>query len=164
MGNVTSTLRGGVVAGIVGGIAVSVWLVALNVAQGGDVWPVLKGAGLPFLGERAASPGYDAVAVAVGLACHFAVSIGWGLSFAAFFRGLSREVTMVAGAFWGLVVWVAMYYVVLPLVGGAAVVENTPVWAAIVSHLIFGIGLAFGYLPFQRPARAEIGGDVGAMR
>ena len=60
-------LWGGVVAGIIAGAVLEAVLVLATSARGDDVWGAMKSAGTPLLGERAAQPGFDAVAVAVGL-------------------------------------------------------------------------------------------------
>src|SRR5206468_1344331 len=108
-----------------------------------------KGAGAPFLGERAMQPGFDGAAVLVGVVSHFAVSIVWGALFALLFYGLSRAATVAAGFLWGFVVWIGMFYVVLPIVGLGDMPSHIPVANAIIEHVIFGIVVALAFLPFQ---------------
>jgi uncharacterized membrane protein YagU involved in acid resistance len=143
-------LGGGVVAGLVGGAALALVMLIAALIQGHDIWIGMKGAAAPFLHERAMQPGFDATAVALGVVCHFAVSIVWGVLFAAVWYGLSRGVTIGAGAVWGIVVWLAMYYVVLPVAGLSQMAHETPVGMAILSHLIFGLVVAVSFLPYQR--------------
>jgi hypothetical protein len=119
--------------------------------KGQDLWPSLKGAAAPFLHERAMQPGFDGPAVVLGVLCHFAVSIGWGVLFAALFYGLSRGATVAAGALWGFVVWLGMFYIVLPLAGLSQMASSEPIAMAIVSHVIFGLAVAVGFLPYQQP-------------
>jgi uncharacterized membrane protein YagU involved in acid resistance len=95
--------------------------------------------------------GFDPAAVTVGLIVHFSVAVVWGLLFAVAFKGLTRGATFAAGLFWGLVVWVVMFYVVLPLIGAAQIPASTPMWQAVIGHLLFGVGCAVGFLPFQVP-------------
>ncbi|MDB4953042.1 MAG: hypothetical protein JWO36_611 [Myxococcales bacterium] len=149
---------GGIVAGMIGGIAIALFLIIGNLASGRSVWQGLKGAGTPFLHERAAQPGFDLVAVVVGVLSHFAVSIVWGVLFALVFYGLSRGATMVAGVFWGIVVWLGMFYVVLPLVGMGQVAQTVPVGVAVFEHVLFGVALALGFLPFQEPRHGRARG------
>jgi hypothetical protein len=143
-------LGGGVVAGAIGGAALALVLLAAALVQQRDLWTVMKGAAAPFLGERATAPGFELGAVVLGVLAHFAVSIVWGVLFAAIAHGLSRGLTVVAGALWGIVVWFGMYYLVLPLVGLPQVAEATPLGMAILSHVIFGLAVGIGFLPFQR--------------
>jgi hypothetical protein len=142
-------LRGGVVAGIVAGIAVALILTAVQVAGGHDVWMSFKGAGAPFLHQRAMAPGFDPIAVIVGVVCQFAVSLAWGVPFGLLAYGMSRPITVLFGAFWGLIVWIGMYYVVLPILGLGAMAAAVPVPFAVTTHVIFGLALAFGFMPFQ---------------
>ena len=141
---------GGVVSGLVSGLVLAVYLTVMNVAQGGDLWIAAKGAALPFLGERVHQPGFDAAAVLLGVLCHMAISIGWGALFGAIVYGLSKGLTVLAGIAWGIVVWIGMYYAVLPLVGAGDFARSVPVSSAIVTHVLFGLVLGIAFLPYQR--------------
>jgi hypothetical protein len=115
----------------------------------------MKGAAIPLLGERAMAPGFDGTAVLLGLVIHFAISAAWGIVFGLLFQGLSRGATIGAGFAWGFVVWLVMYYLVLPLAGMSEMARSTPIGMAIVSHVLFGLSVALGFLPFQREIRHE---------
>ena len=43
-----------------------------------------------------------------------------------------------------------MYYVVLPIVGLGEVARSAPLGMAIIGHVIFGLAVGVGFLPFQR--------------
>lgn len=144
-------LGGGVVAGVIGGVVIALVMLVAALAKGQDIWPGFKGAAAPFIGERAMQPGFDAGAVVLGVVCHFAVSIVWGVLFAAVFYGLSRGATVAAGVLWGVVVWLGMFYIVLPIAGLPQVARSEPIAMAIISHVIFGLSVAIGFLPFQHP-------------
>ena len=144
---------GGIIAGLVSGLALSVFQLALAISTGRNPFIVFKAAAAPFLGERALQPGFDAGAIVAGAACHFAVAAVWGLLFGVLFYGLGRGVTMVVGLFYGLVVWLAMNYVLLPLLGRASMARATPIGIAVAAHLLFGLILAAAFLPFQREIR-----------
>src|SRR5262249_42493711 len=90
-------IQGGIVAGIVGGVVLAVILMILQAGSGLDVWRALKGASAPFLRDRALAPGFDALAVVVGVVSHFAVSILWGIGFGLLAIGLTRAGTVVFG-------------------------------------------------------------------
>lgn len=143
-------VKGGVVAGLIGGAILALVLLVAALAARQDVWIGLKAAGAPLLGERALEPGFDLTAVLTGVLGHFAVAIVWGVLFAVLFYGLSPTATVAVGALWGLGVWIGMSYVVLPLVGLSELARAAPVGVAIVEHVIFGLALAIGFLPFQR--------------
>lgn len=141
--------KGGVVAGLVAGAVDMAFLAIMNATQGRSVLGGLKFASVPFLGKRVFEPGFDHVAIVAGVVCHFAVSIAWGVLFGLLFFGLGRMMTLLAGAFWGIVVWLGMLYVALPLLGFPAG-GNMPIPAAIFTHVLFGVVLAAAFLPFQR--------------
>jgi hypothetical protein len=142
-------LRGGVAAGLVAGVFMSVFLAVMNAILGRDVLQGLKFAGVPLLGRRALEPGFDHVAIVVGVFDHLMVSIFWAVLFALLFHGLGKGLTLLAGAFWGLVVWIVMLYVALPLLGFPAGGRGS-VAMAIVEHVLFGVVLAAAFLPYQR--------------
>lgn len=144
-------LKGGAIAGVVGGLAIALIAILGNLAQGRGFWLGLKGASAVFLGPaRASAPGFDPSAVLLGVVIHFGVAMFWGMLFALVVYGASRATTIAAGIGWGFVVWVGMYYVALPLVGLAQMARAVPVGAAIVEHVIFGVATALGFLPYQR--------------
>ena len=95
---------GGIVAGLIGVVVVAIVMAITALAKGQDIWLGAKGAGAPFLRERAMQPGFDLLAVLVGTISHFAVSIVWGVLFALVAYGLTKPVTIPLGAVWGIVV------------------------------------------------------------
>src|SRR5688572_24748848 len=96
-------MKGGLIAGIVAGLALATFMTTVNVISGHDVWATMKFAALPFVAARALAPGFDPLAIVLGVSLHMAVSISWGLLFALLFFGASRVTTVFAGAAWGLV-------------------------------------------------------------
>jgi hypothetical protein len=144
---VNQALKGGTFAGFVGGVVLAILLLILMTGRGADPWMVLKGAGAPFLGARAHQPGPDMPAVLTGVICHFAVSIIWGWIFGVVLYGYSRAATVIAGVPFGIVVWLVMYYIVLPLLGLHGGNQSATQGAGL--HVIFGLAIAFAFLPFQ---------------
>lgn len=144
-------ITGGALAGLVGGFAISLMMVASALINDLDVWPSLKAAALPFMGMRVFEPGFDLPAVMVGVSTHFFLSMFWGVLFAVVAYGLSRVSTLVAATAWGLVVWFGMHWVAMPLLGYGDVVRAVPVNLALFEHLLFGLSMGIAFLPFQRP-------------
>src|SRR5262245_58523926 len=110
----------GLLAGLTAGLLLTLFMVSMSAAKGVDVWYGIKGAAAPFLGHRAMTPGFDLGAVVLGLVSHLAVSAVWGVLFSLLAYRWSRGLTLAAGIAWGFVVWLGMYYVVLPIVGLSA--------------------------------------------
>jgi hypothetical protein len=145
---------GGVVGGVAGGLALAVFLVGDASIRGVDVWAGLKTPALPLFGSRVFDPGFELLPVLTGISTHFAVSIVWGVVFAVLAFGLSRIATLLAASAWGLVVWAGMMFVVLPLLGWSDVARAMPLGLALFEHLLFGLAMGIGFLPFQRPRPA----------
>jgi hypothetical protein len=141
---------GGFLSGIIGGLFLSAMNLVMTALRGQSLWPVFKGAATPFYGERVMSPSFDLAPFAVGILCHFLISICWALAFAFLFYGLARSATLIAGAGWGFVVWIGMYYVVLPAVGLGAMARGMSPALPILEHVLFGLVVAAAFLPYQR--------------
>lgn len=137
---------GGAIAGLAAGTWLTLFMTVMSAARGGDIWHTMKGASGPFVGERAMQPGFDLLPVLLGLTAHLAISVGWGVVFGLIAHGLGGTATMGAGAAWGFVVWLAMYYVVLPIVGLASMRADAPVGRAIAFHLVFSLATAAALL------------------
>jgi hypothetical protein len=151
-GTWSHALGGGALAGVAAGLVLSVIMLLMSIARGDDVWMGMKVPAAPFLGEAAMQPGFEAGPVLAGVASHFLVSIAWALPFALLVYGMSRAGTLWAGALWGVVVWIGMYYVVLPILGLGSLTEHAPAWLAILEHVLYGAVVAAAFLPFQRRA------------
>jgi hypothetical protein len=151
----TRGAMGGVAAGLIAGAWLSIIMLLVNIAKNQDVWVGMKMAAMPFLGERATQPGFDLGPVALGLLSHFAVSAIWGLLFGVLFYGLSKGATVAVGALWGVVVWIGMYYVVLPVVGLASLARSVPIGMAVANHVLFGVLVGLAFLPFQITKRGD---------
>jgi hypothetical protein len=150
-GERNSAVYGGIAGGLVGGLALAVFLMIMAAAAGQDAWAALKGASMPFYGARAVEPGFAAGPVLLAVLVHFAVSVIWGILFGLAAFGLQRGPTLAAGVLWGFVVWMGMYYLVLPAIGLGGAATATPVELAVLSHLLFGFFVAVGFVPYQRP-------------
>ena len=151
----------GALAGVLGGLVLAAFFVAMSWKDGHDLWQPLKLAGYPLLAARALRPGLDNVAIAVGVALHLGISAAWGLSFGLVFHGLSRLGTFVAGLVWGFAAWAVMSWLVLPLADMIDVARAMPLGRAIFAHLLFGATLAVAFMPAQ-PARRYVAAPQGA--
>jgi hypothetical protein len=140
---------GGLLAGIFGGIVLYAIHIGMSLNEGRDFWPIVKGPALWFLGEQATAPGFDLVPVLLGGGIHFGISMLWGLMFSILFYGATKIGTLTLGAAWGIVSWLVMFYLVLPLTGLTALTRATPLEQAALEHVIFGVAIAIAFLPYQ---------------
>jgi hypothetical protein len=147
----------GVIAGVVAGVVLTLMMTIMSAVGGKDIWYGIKGASAPFFGSRAMQPGFDAVPVVVGLVSHLVISAGWGALFALIVEGWNRGLTVLAGVLWAFVVWIGMYYVVLPIVGLSSMQQDAPVGRAIAFHLMFTVALTAAYLFYPTVFRRRPG-------
>ncbi|MBI2388520.1 MAG: hypothetical protein HYV09_02785 [Deltaproteobacteria bacterium] len=141
-------MKGALVGGLVGGALMAVFMTLMNLVQGQDVWMGLKGPAAPFIGDAAMQPGFDGNVV-LGALSHFAVAIAWAIPFALLGFGLAKGPTVALGVAWGILVWLAMTFVVLPIVGLGAMKPMMLTAPMAFEHLLYGLGLAAGLLPYQ---------------
>lgn len=152
--------RGGVAGGLTGGLALSLLTAFRSIDAHRDVWTQLKIPALPFFGARAMDAGFAFWPVAVGVATHLAFALSWGLLFAIFAYGLSRPATVLVAPLFGIVAWLTMFYVVLPLFGLGSLARLMPPRLVATEHIVFGLAVAVGFLPFQSREPA----DLAALR
>ncbi len=148
--DLSRTISGGIIAGLAAAALLTLMMTVMSAVRGADIWFGMKGAAAPFLGERAMQPGFDFFAVWLGLLCHAAVSVAWAVPFVLLADHLSPLATVGAGAAWGLVVWIGMFYVLLPLFGLGDMRHDAPLSRAILYHVFFGVAVALAYLGYQR--------------
>ena len=149
-----SGVIGGLVAGRIGGVVMAMFMMFMNMAKGQEVWAGMKFPALPFLHDRVMQPGFAFGPVLLGMMSHFAVSSCWGIPFGVLFFGATKPATVAWGGLWGIVVWLGMFYVILPIVGAGQTARMMPAGMALFEHLLFGIVVGLGFLPYQRPRRA----------
>lgn len=145
-----SAAGGGAWAGFYGGIIAAVYMLSLFFVNGRSIWLAAKLPAAPFLSSASMTGAFELGPVVAGAAIHFAVAMFWGVAFGLVFYGFSRPATMFWGAVWGAFVWFVMYHLWLPLVPADDVRNIISARTAFVPHLLFGLGVALGFLPFQR--------------
>lgn len=149
--------RGVIIGGIVASIVLGMWemvVEALLPGGAGFFGPVVAiGATLVRDLQGSANPiPFDLVAFALGLAGHMMNSLilagAFGLVVTRVVRGTAALV--VAGSIYGVLIWVVMWYVVLPLVD--PLMLNLNGIAFLLGHVMWGAAL--GYL-WSRVARTS---------
>jgi len=143
---IATRLREGVGAGVVGGVVGAAWGLLMSPILGTDIVRETRLAAGPLLGVAALEPGNAPLALIVGAASHMLVSVAWGVVFALCCGGRSPGKILLAGAPFGVVVWIAMFNVVLPLFGATWVVSGFSAARAMTEHVVYGLGVALGLL------------------
>lgn len=152
---VTRALAAGAVAGVAGGVALSVAAVLLARAGGQSVWPALQAPSYPLLGVLALSPRPVPLALLLGTALHFAVAAAWGALFGVAVEGQPRGRLPALGVIWGAAVFVLMYGLVLNLIGAHTLVAMVSLRRALAEHALYGLVVGLSYLPLARERSAQ---------
>jgi hypothetical protein len=150
-GKARPSLWGGTVAGLVGGVLLGAFNLLMDLVRGRDLWVGIKVAAYPFVRDRALLPGFELGPVLQGSITHLGISVIWGVLFGLIAFGMSRSATVSFGILWGIVAGIGMLYIVLPLASASVLARGVPTVLVIGQHLIFGLGLGLGFLPYQRP-------------
>lgn len=146
----------GAIAGLAAGLLLTLSMTVMSAAAGRDVWYGIKGASAPFLGERAMQPGFDLAPVLFGMSLHMLISVGWAVPLALFTHRLGGALTVAAGVAYGIVVWIGMYFVVLPIAGLAEMTSDAPVFRAIMFHELYSVTAAVALAILQRQERRRL--------
>lgn len=145
------------VGGAIAGVLDIVYACVANGLRGRPPLRTLQSVASGVLGRDAFEGGW--AAGALGLFCHFAIAFGIAAVYwlaSRRFRIL-RERPLLAGALYGMVVYLAMNYVVLPLSAVPFKIQHsaaTFAWGFASHALLIGIPIALALRYFaQRPSR-----------
>lgn len=135
----TTRAKLGVLGGIVGGMAMGMWMMLYYFASDRGFWSPLGYIGHFFLRDSdITSTGQ----VIVGLIVHMMVSMMLGATLASILPPTTLVAAVLRGMAAGLVVWVVMEYVVLNVADEVAY-EGLVDWAFAVGHALFGAMVGF---------------------
>ena len=152
--DVAGVLAGGVFAGLIGGVAMALFLMLdLEGLRQGSL-SIFAAMAATFLGPRALVAGGGAVIL--GVMIHIAFSVGFGVLFSlAVPRRTTGGPALAYGLFAAGIILVFMTFAILPWADptlGARVVWFQLSW--LFAHVLYGIGLAFA--PVLRRAFASL--------
>jgi len=141
---------GGAIAGLAGGVAMAVVAALLSASMGQDIWHEPKRIAAIVYGPTAlAAAGFDLGPVLLGSLLHLFVSALLGAIFGIVTRRWLHLTSdfgtpVMAGLVYGLLIWMAAYFVVLPLFDPALLEVYPP--AFIIQHVTYGIVLGLVYM------------------
>jgi len=151
----------GALAGLGGGLAMTIVSALLTRALDQDLWLQPKVIASLVLGSSATtSAGFAAAPVLLGLLIHLAVAALLGVLFELFMRRITRlpsdyGVPEVAGLAYGLLIWLAAYFIVLPLLAPALLSIYAP--ALLIQHLVYGAVTGLLYAVLRPQPYASMG-------
>ncbi len=142
--------------GLIAGIAFGMLQMIVEAVIGRGFWSPLRYIASVFTLGKDTDPTFSLIPVVVGLMGHMMNSIILGMVFAFLISPLIRNTAAlaVAGMAYGAVVFLAMWYVILPVIDPAMKLVNGP-WF-FISHLMYGLILGVGI--------SVVRGQVGARR
>ena len=143
---------GGAVAGVGGGLAMSIAGAIISASLNGDIWLEAKQiAGVIYGPAAATQPGFVAGPVIVGTLLHLIASTILGAIFGIMTRRVFHlpsefGTPLMAGLIYGLLLWMLAYFVILPAFNPP--LRETYAPAFVVQHLVYGAvtGLLYTWL------------------
>ncbi|HWQ13452.1 MAG TPA: hypothetical protein VNL77_11665 [Roseiflexaceae bacterium] len=145
-----SVAAAGVIAGLVGGLAMAVVGALLALATQVDIWFMPKAIAAVVMGRAAvANPGFDAAPVVVGTLIHFVVSALLGVIYALLMSRVLRVTTeygapVVGGLVYGALIWLVAYFIVVPLINPMLQEVYQP--SFIIQNLVYGTVTGIAYM------------------
>ncbi len=156
-GWVRAAVLGGIVAGIVSNMVLTlcrlliglgwsliVWLIfgpwrpGFERSTFEELWVALKISAFPFVGERALDAGLDAPIVLLGIVSRLVFSIGSGVLFGLIAHGRSHATTVALGMLFAILYWAGSSYLITPPILGSL--------ARLVEFVPYGLALAYTLL------------------
>ncbi len=133
-----SIVRNGILAGVVGGMAIAAVGMLLCAVRGTGFWALPNAIGGIALGAEAGATRDLGLVTLVGVLLHMVLSAGFGVVTLVAIRRITSEyiATSIAA---GLGLWVVNYYAIGAVMPGAhALAELNPIWMGGALHVLFG--------------------------
>ncbi len=138
----------GALGGLIGGVGMALFATIWDAGMGLGFWTPIRAIAATLLGRDAITSGGGPILL--GLVIHFAVSIVFGIIYAAITpREVPPAASIAFGLFAGLTILVVMSLVVLPILNPVArarlmwgAPQSLPVIVAFVIHIVSGLGLS----------------------
>jgi hypothetical protein len=149
-------LSTGALAGVAGGLAMTVWKMAEAALRGLGVWRPPNLIATIVLGPSANSGSFAAVPFVVGMTLHLLTSIAMGMFYAwVVFRlrmrlNASAELLVIVG--YALLNWAVYQWLIMPWFAPTMNKHTSPVSLA-VAHVVFAVGMAAWWLPRRKTDR-----------
>jgi len=146
-GNLGIVIRWGLIAGLIGGIVMAMFMMIVTALTGMGFLAPLYAIAATFNHAWAMTKGFDLAAILVGLMLHMVNSAVFGLIFALLGawllpRALALPAAAMAGMVWGLILLAINQLIVLPLVDAPMAVATNGIFGWwLVGHLMFGVVL-----------------------
>jgi hypothetical protein len=150
---------GGCLAGLVAAAcAATIAVLGAVLARMDWYFPFELAGGLATASTARFDPGLQQGVAVVGALLHFSIAAGWGTIFGIvagyFLEDLTPKEGIEIGAFFGTIVWVIDFFVLVPQVDPAAA-QAIPLWFGAVIHVSYGSVVGLTYPLFRRSVRVD---------
>lgn len=141
---------GGAIAGLAGGLAMSIVAAIISLSLGNDIWLEAKQIAALVYGRAAiAQPGFILGPVVVGTLLHFAMAALLGALFGIVTRRLLRLTSdfgtpVLAGLIYGMLIWLLAYFLILPVLNPVLLETYAP--SFIIQHIVYGAVTGLFYM------------------
>lgn len=161
MGSWRDVTRWGLLAGLIGGIVMAMFMMMVTALTGMGFLAPLYAIAATFNHAWAMTKGFDLTPILVGLMLHMVNSAVFGLIFALLVarllpRALALPAATMAGMVWGLILLAVNQLIVLPSVDAPMVAATSSIFGWwLVGHLMYGVVLGvIAGATLGRPASA----------
>ena len=138
-------LVAGMLAGFIASLSIVGVVTAILVVTGNDIWTAVRLIATSVYGQQAAIGWLPIVA---GTILHLVTGTFFGAVFASLVPRMPANIYVVAGLIYGLLTWVVMALLILPLVAPLLVATNINVAVLLLAHVVYGfvLGIAGGII------------------
>lgn len=125
----------GAMAGLIGGFAMAIAMAALAASVGENPWILPQRLAAVIIGPSAKEP--RAAPIALGVAVHALLSVGFGALYAIVVDRLTHELWMTSLAY-ALTLWVLNFWSAQLTPGGRALDTVKTSWLSPLAHIVYG--------------------------
>ena len=138
----------GVIAGLIAGLAMWVFMIIVTLIGGQGFWAMPKWIADAIYGDSWL--GFNGTDVFTGLIIHFAVSLLLGAAFAVIavpFIAGPRQLVL-SGVLWGIIVWILLSALAMNAVD-ETMAQEVPRFPWLIANLLFGVVVAVVLTPIR---------------
>lgn len=152
----------GAISGLVAGLVMAVWVMAVMAAFGAGVLAPLNIIAHLVVRDVPLDDTFSWTGLLVGGAVHLALSVLFGVLFWVAlrqppkYRSLQGKALVFAGFLFGLLLWLVDHVLLWPLIDPAGAGAFT-IWVSFFGHVLYGTGLGIGVWSATRTPIARLG-------
>jgi hypothetical protein len=131
-------VRAGLLAGVVGSLAIMVVVTALLIITGRDIWTAARLIATVVYGPEA-SEGF--LPIVIGTIIHLVTGGVLGAIFGRIMPSMPRGFWLVPGLMYGVAAWILSSFVILPVVAPSTIQADANIEVLLLAHVVYGLTL-----------------------